>query len=55
MPLAVGAVAITDRVPAGGWEQSDLMLIHPNGEGTCVVLPFSDFKPRFIDWGSAAG
>jgi Tol biopolymer transport system component len=35
--------------------RSALMLIHPNGKGTRVVLPFSDFRPRFIDWGPATG
>jgi Tol biopolymer transport system component len=49
--------------PDGNWivyrqeygDRSALMLIHPNGKGIRVVLPLSDFKPRFVDWGPAAG
>ena len=45
--------------PDGEWivlrvehgDQSALELIHPDGTDLHAILPFSDFRPRFIDWG----
>jgi Tol biopolymer transport system component len=47
--------------PDGKWiayrlqngDQRALMIVHPNGKGARVVLPFSSFNPRYIDWGPA--
>ena len=48
--------------PDGRWiayrlergDQSALVIMRPDGHGERTVLPFSSFKPRFIDWGPAA-
>jgi hypothetical protein len=45
--------------PDGGWivfrledhGQYALMRMHPDGSHRRVILPLSDFRPRFIDWG----
>jgi Tol biopolymer transport system component len=50
--------------PDGRWivyrqedgDRSALMMIRADGRGKPrVILPFSEFRPRFIDWGPAAG
>jgi TolB protein len=49
--------------PDGNWivfrfEQEglfELCIVRPDGHGLRVVLPFSDFRPRFIDWGPPVG
>lgn len=55
----------SDRALAGGYspdgewivfrleqgDQSALELIHPDGSDMHAILPFSDLRPRFIDWG----
>ena len=45
--------------PNGKWivfrqesgDQSALMVMRTNGQGMHAILPFSDFRPRSIDWG----
>jgi Tol biopolymer transport system component len=45
--------------PNGKWivfrredgDRSALMIVRTNGRGAHTLLPFSDFRPRFIDWG----
>jgi Tol biopolymer transport system component len=45
--------------PNGKWivfrqesgDQSAMMVIRTDGQGMHAILPFSDFRPRFIDWG----
>jgi len=45
--------------PDGHWivfrredgDRSALMVMNTDGHAMRVVLPFSDFRPRFIDWG----
>ena len=45
--------------PNGKWivfrqesgDQSALMVMRTNGQGMHAILPFSDFRPRFVDWG----
>jgi Tol biopolymer transport system component len=45
--------------PNGKWivfrqesgDQSALMVMRTNGQGLHAILPFSDFRPRSIDWG----
>ena len=45
--------------PDGKWiayrlehgDQNALMIVRADGQGTHAVLPFSSFRPRFIDWG----
>ena len=45
--------------PNGKWivfrqengDQSALMVIRTGGQGMHAIIPFSDFRPRFIDWG----
>jgi Tol biopolymer transport system component len=45
--------------PNGKWivyrqeigDQSALMVMRTEGQGTHAILPFSDFQARFIDWG----
>jgi Tol biopolymer transport system component len=47
--------------PNGDWivfrlENGDgfaLCVVRPDGHALRIVLPFSDFRPRFIDWGSS--
>jgi Tol biopolymer transport system component len=47
--------------PDGAWivfrlengDSFELCVVRPDGRALRVVLPFSDFKPRFIDWGPA--
>jgi Tol biopolymer transport system component len=43
---------ITYRLEHG--DQSALMITRTDGQGAHKVLPFSAFRPRFIDWGPAA-
>jgi Tol biopolymer transport system component len=48
--------------PNGKWivyrlehgDQSALMIVRTDGQGAHAVLPFSSFRPRFVDWGPAA-
>jgi len=48
--------------PDGKWiayrlehgDQNALMIVRTDGQGAHAVLPFSSFRPRFIDWGPAA-
>jgi dipeptidyl aminopeptidase/acylaminoacyl peptidase len=48
--------------PDGKWivfrrengDQNALRIVRTDGQGEQTVLPFSSFKPRFIDWGPAA-
>jgi Tol biopolymer transport system component len=35
--------------------QSSLLRMHPDGTSVRTILPPSDFRPRFIDWGPAYG
>lgn len=42
---------ITYRLEHG--DQNALMITRTDGQGAHTVLPFSSFKPRFIDWGPA--
>ena len=44
---------ITYRLEHG--DQNALMIVRPNGHSEHTVLPFSSLRPRFIDWGPAAG
>jgi len=44
---------ITFRLEHG--DQSALMVMRTNGKAVHAVLPFSELRPRFIDWGPAAG
>jgi Tol biopolymer transport system component len=44
---------ITYRLEHG--DQSALMIARTNGQGAHAVLRFSSLRPRFIDWGPAAG
>jgi Tol biopolymer transport system component len=45
--------------PNGKWivfrqesgDQSALMVMRTGGQGMHAIIPFSDFRPRFIDWG----
>jgi Tol biopolymer transport system component len=47
--------------PDGKWivyrlehgDQNALMIVRTDGQGAHAVLPFSSFRPRFIDWGPA--
>jgi Tol biopolymer transport system component len=49
--------------PNGKWivfrqergDQSALMVVRTNGQGLHAILPFSDFRPRSIDWGPSGG
>jgi Tol biopolymer transport system component len=43
---------ITYRLEHG--DQNALMIVRTDGQGAHAVLPFSSFRPRFIDWGPAA-
>ncbi len=40
------------RLEHGG--QYALMIVRPDGHGAHAVLPFSSFRPAFIDWGPAS-
>ena len=48
--------------PDGHWivfrqehgDQSALMVMRTDGQGAHAILPFSGFRPRFIDWGPVA-
>ena len=48
--------------PDGKWivyrlehgDQNALKIVRPDGQGAHTVLPFSSFRPRFIDWGPAS-
>ncbi len=47
--------------PNGKWivyrlehgDQNALMVMRTDGQGAHAILPFSDFRPRYIDWGPA--
>jgi hypothetical protein len=43
---------ITYRLEHG--DQNALMIVRTDGQGAHAVLPFSSFRPRFIDWGPRA-
>lgn len=34
-----------------GGDQAALMVMRSDGQGMHAIIPFSDFRPRFIDWG----
>jgi hypothetical protein len=39
------------RMKRESGDQSALMVMRTDGQGMHAITPFSDFRPRFIDWG----